>query len=260
MVTHSIIHHSSLMCHDWGSMDWIRNPHQPAMLDPRSKARTQPVWGANRPIHRNYIVARVFVSFGGQNFRSSNSNSKSKFLSCVFSIHPNPTNRNDVAQAKWQDRGSPQPLQGGRRRRRGSPEERGPHGRDPQEQARRELAEEAPRGPPSSAAVPHPSSHFHRRQKGASIVIRARSPSVDFGFLWFWCLIMWFDRGYVRAWFRRVFWILGYWNCFDGHPCMLLQLESLPSMVAGVWSDESSLQLEATTQFRKLLSIGNCGF
>lgn len=27
-------------------------------------------------------------------------------------------------------------------------------------------------------------------------------------------------------------------------------------MVAGVWSDESTLQLEATTQFRKLLSIG----
>lgn len=33
------------------------------------------------------------------------------------------------------------------------------------------------------------------------------------------------------------------------------KLESLPSMVAGVWSDNSSLQLEATTQFRKLLSI-----
>ncbi|KAK9086336.1 hypothetical protein Syun_028730 [Stephania yunnanensis] len=32
-------------------------------------------------------------------------------------------------------------------------------------------------------------------------------------------------------------------------------LESLPSMVAGVWSEEGSLQLEATTQFRKLLSI-----
>ena len=27
-------------------------------------------------------------------------------------------------------------------------------------------------------------------------------------------------------------------------------------MVAGVWSDDSNLQLEATTQFRKLLSIG----
>lgn len=35
-----------------------------------------------------------------------------------------------------------------------------------------------------------------------------------------------------------------------------IQLEHLPSMVAGVWSDESTLQLEATTQFRKLLSIG----
>ncbi|XP_024036257.1 importin subunit alpha-2-like [Citrus clementina] len=33
------------------------------------------------------------------------------------------------------------------------------------------------------------------------------------------------------------------------------KLESLPAMVAGVWSDDSSLQLEATTQFRKLLSI-----
>ena len=27
-------------------------------------------------------------------------------------------------------------------------------------------------------------------------------------------------------------------------------------MVAGVWSDEGNMQLEATTQFRKLLSIG----
>lgn len=35
-----------------------------------------------------------------------------------------------------------------------------------------------------------------------------------------------------------------------------MQLEHLPSMVAGVWSDDSALQLEATTQFRKLLSIG----
>ncbi|KAF3793824.1 Importin subunit alpha-1a [Nymphaea thermarum] len=33
------------------------------------------------------------------------------------------------------------------------------------------------------------------------------------------------------------------------------KLESLPAMVAGVWSDDSNLQLEATTQFRKLLSI-----
>ncbi|KAJ8636347.1 hypothetical protein MRB53_010614 [Persea americana] len=33
------------------------------------------------------------------------------------------------------------------------------------------------------------------------------------------------------------------------------KLESLPAMVAGVWSDDSALQLEATTQFRKLLSI-----
>ncbi|KAK1591893.1 hypothetical protein Q3G72_015491 [Acer saccharum] len=33
------------------------------------------------------------------------------------------------------------------------------------------------------------------------------------------------------------------------------QLESLPSMVSGVWSNENNLQLEATTQFRKMLSI-----
>ncbi|OWM88080.1 importin subunit alpha-2 [Punica granatum] len=33
------------------------------------------------------------------------------------------------------------------------------------------------------------------------------------------------------------------------------KLESLPQMVAGVWSDNGTLQLEATTQFRKLLSI-----
>ncbi|KAI5680503.1 hypothetical protein M9H77_01730 [Catharanthus roseus] len=33
------------------------------------------------------------------------------------------------------------------------------------------------------------------------------------------------------------------------------KLESLPAMVAGVWSSDSNLQLEATTQFRKLLSI-----
>ncbi|XP_059647100.1 importin subunit alpha-2-like [Cornus florida] len=33
------------------------------------------------------------------------------------------------------------------------------------------------------------------------------------------------------------------------------KLESLPSMIAGVWSDNGNSQLEATTQFRKLLSI-----
>ncbi|XP_058212585.1 importin subunit alpha-2 [Rhododendron vialii] len=33
------------------------------------------------------------------------------------------------------------------------------------------------------------------------------------------------------------------------------KLESLPAMVAGVWSSDNNLQLEATTQFRKLLSI-----
>ncbi|KAL2469110.1 Importin subunit alpha-1 [Forsythia ovata] len=34
-----------------------------------------------------------------------------------------------------------------------------------------------------------------------------------------------------------------------------VQLENLPAMVAGVWTDDSIRQLEATTQFRKLLSI-----
>lgn len=35
-----------------------------------------------------------------------------------------------------------------------------------------------------------------------------------------------------------------------------MQLESLPSMVAGISSNDNNLQLEATIQFRKLLSIG----
>jgi hypothetical protein len=38
--------------------------------------------------------------------------------------------------------------------------------------------------------------------------------------------------------------------------CFFVQLESLPAMVSGVWSDDPHQQLEATTQFRKLLSIG----
>lgn len=33
------------------------------------------------------------------------------------------------------------------------------------------------------------------------------------------------------------------------------KLESLPAMVAGIWTDDGSIQLEATTHFRKLLSI-----
>ncbi|XWS57453.1 hypothetical protein CRYUN_Cryun09bG0175300 [Craigia yunnanensis] len=33
------------------------------------------------------------------------------------------------------------------------------------------------------------------------------------------------------------------------------KLENLPAMVAGVWTDDGNMQLEATTQFRKLLSI-----
>lgn len=39
-------------------------------------------------------------------------------------------------------------------------------------------------------------------------------------------------------------------------PFYMQQLESLPAMVAGVYSDDPATQLEATTQFRKLLSIG----
>lgn len=35
-----------------------------------------------------------------------------------------------------------------------------------------------------------------------------------------------------------------------------MQLDTLPAMVAGIWSNEGDLQFEATTQFRKLLSIG----
>jgi len=35
-----------------------------------------------------------------------------------------------------------------------------------------------------------------------------------------------------------------------------LQLERLPYMVQGVWSENLEQQVEATTQFRKLLSIG----
>ncbi|CAI8603516.1 unnamed protein product [Vicia faba] len=39
------------------------------------------------------------------------------------------------------------------------------------------------------------------------------------------------------------------------HSVVEKKLENLPSMVAGVWSDDNNLQLESTTQFRKLLSI-----
>ena len=40
-----------------------------------------------------------------------------------------------------------------------------------------------------------------------------------------------------------------------GSPCHV-QLESLPFMVQGLWSENPAQQLEATVQFRKLLSIG----
>ncbi|KAH7655077.1 Importin subunit alpha protein [Dioscorea alata] len=36
------------------------------------------------------------------------------------------------------------------------------------------------------------------------------------------------------------------------------KLESLPSMLTGIWSEDSMLQLESTMQFRKLLSIERC--
>ena len=36
----------------------------------------------------------------------------------------------------------------------------------------------------------------------------------------------------------------------------VLQLERLPYMVQGVWSENLEQQIDATTQFRKLLSIG----
>jgi len=57
-------------------------------------------------------------------------------------------------------------------------------------------------------------------------------------------LIAWFDTAMIVS-YRT-----------DFYAYLFVQLESLPAMVAGVWSDDNSLQLEATTQFRKLLSIG----
>ena len=55
-----------------------------------------------------------------------------------------------------------------------------------------------------------------------------------------------------------------WWCCTAWHvltaalPPSRPQLESLPAMVQGVWSEDPQAQLEATTQFRKLLSIGAC--
>ena len=37
---------------------------------------------------------------------------------------------------------------------------------------------------------------------------------------------------------------------------MMWQLEGIPMIVQGVYSEDPQAQLEATTQFRKLLSIG----
>lgn len=46
-------------------------------------------------------------------------------------------------------------------------------------------------------------------------------------------------------------------GCKDTHlPPLCLQLDNLPSMVQGVYSEDVTQQLEATMQFRKLLSIG----
>ena len=39
-------------------------------------------------------------------------------------------------------------------------------------------------------------------------------------------------------------------------PCLRVQLEGLPALVQAVLSNDPNVQLEATTQFRKLLSIG----
>lgn len=48
------------------------------------------------------------------------------------------------------------------------------------------------------------------------------------------------------------------WRIATGatHRAVYMQLESLPAMVQGVWSEDPKAQLDATSQFRKLLSIG----
>ncbi|KAL5070146.1 hypothetical protein RYX36_021033 [Vicia faba] len=42
---------------------------------------------------------------------------------------------------------------------------------------------------------------------------------------------------------------------FHVYVYILLQLEHLPVLVTGIWTDDNNMQFEATTQFRKLLSI-----
>ncbi|KAF7805070.1 importin subunit alpha-2-like [Senna tora] len=76
------------------------------------------------------------------------------------------------------------------------------------------------------------------QQMPAAIHSTAVEKKVNFGDLCFYDLVYVLERQTDR-------------NCLD----MNFQLEHLPSMVAGVWSDDSNLQLESTTQFRKLLSI-----
>ena len=79
-------------------------------------------------------------------------------------------------------------------------------------------------------------------------------------FLCFHCIRV-RSHGLIGFWMLVTVMVVSFRNVFfNGYPCLLLQLESLPAMVAGVWSDDNSIQLEATTQFRKLLSIGNCDF
>jgi hypothetical protein len=62
--------------------------------------------------------------------------------------------------------------------------------------------------------------------------------------------------GYARVWV----WAGLDLTCLDLFlfllPLFCAQLEGLPAMVQAVRSDDPAVQLEATTQFRKLLSIG----
>uniref|UniRef100_A0A0E0BZH4 IBB domain-containing protein n=1 Tax=Oryza meridionalis TaxID=40149 RepID=A0A0E0BZH4_9ORYZ len=63
----------------------------------------------------------------------------------------------------------------------------------------------------------------------------------------------WGSGASVRGWgpFR--------WGIFSWFFLIIFALESLPMMVQGLYSDDSSMQLESTTQFRKLLSVIRSG-